>query len=129
MGFPAQSLVHRMDNKIYKLQVCSASHIATLGCCLVLQTPQSPMVRPYLYDQYSVDDYPLGTNAVVAVISYTVSRHTASCCSVSEVYPAQGYDMEDAMILNKASFERGFAHASVYKCEVGCLILFASYRY
>ena len=22
------------------------------------------------------------------------------------------------MILNKASFERGFAHASVYKCEV-----------
>ncbi len=26
--------------------------------------------------------------------------------------------MEDAMILNKASFERGFAHASVYKCEV-----------
>ena len=26
--------------------------------------------------------------------------------------------MEDAMILNKASFERGFAHASVYKTEV-----------
>lgn len=26
-----------------------------------------------------------------------------------------GYDMEDAMILNKASFERGMAHASVYK--------------
>ena len=28
--------------------------------------------------------------------------------------------MEDAMILNKASFERGFAHASVYKTEVMC---------
>ena len=27
--------------------------------------------------------------------------------------------MEDAMILNKASFERGFAHATVYKSEVG----------
>ena len=26
--------------------------------------------------------------------------------------------MEDAMILNKASFERGFAHATVYKSEV-----------
>lgn len=25
------------------------------------------------------------------------------------------YDLEDAMILNKSSFERGFAHASVYK--------------
>ena len=85
------------------------------------------MVRPYLYDQYSVDDYPLGTNAVVAVISYTVSRHTViwcvlNACQYQRVCPAQGYDMEDAMILNKASFERGFAHASVYKCEVGRLL-------
>ena len=29
----------------------------------------------------------------------------------------QGYDMEDAMILNKSSFERGFGHGSVYKSE------------
>jgi DNA-directed RNA polymerase beta subunit len=28
--------------------------------------------------------------------------------------------MEDAMILNKGSYERGFAHASVYKTKV-CL--------
>ena len=35
---------------------------------------------------------------------------------------AQGYDMEDAMILNKASVERGLAHASVYKSEV-CIII------
>ena len=26
--------------------------------------------------------------------------------------------MEDAMVLNKASYERGFAHGSVYKSEV-----------
>jgi DNA-directed RNA polymerase I subunit RPA2 len=29
-----------------------------------------------------------------------------------------GYDMEDAMILNKSSYERGFGHASVYKTFV-----------
>ena len=29
-----------------------------------------------------------------------------------------GYDMEDAMIINKASFERGFGHASVYKTHM-----------
>ena len=33
--------------------------------------------------------------------------------------------MEDAMILNRASFQRGFAHATVYKSEVYCIdILF-----
>ena len=32
------------------------------------------------------------------------------------VLPA-GYDMEDAMILNKSSVERGFAHAYLYKTE------------
>jgi DNA-directed RNA polymerase I subunit RPA2 len=45
-----------------------------------------------------MDEYPNGTNAVVAVLNYT------------------GFDMEDAMILNKSSYERGFTrHASVYK--------------
>jgi len=28
--------------------------------------------------------------------------------------------MEDAMVLNKASVERGFAHGSIYKGRVGC---------
>ena len=46
---------------------------------------------------YAFCDYPSGTNAVVAVISYT------------------GYDMEDAMILNKSSYERGFGHGCIYK--------------
>ncbi|XP_052801585.1 DNA-directed RNA polymerase I subunit RPA2-like [Mya arenaria] len=83
MGVPTHTLQYRNDNKVYKLQ-----------------TPQTPMVRPRKYDEYDMDNYPLGTNAVVAVISYT------------------GYDMEDAMVINKASFERGFGHASVYKTEM-----------
>ena len=44
-----------------------------------------------------MDEYSQGTNAVVCVISYT------------------GYDMEDAMIINKAAFERGFGYGSMYK--------------
>uniref|UniRef100_A0A8C3WA75 DNA-directed RNA polymerase n=1 Tax=Catagonus wagneri TaxID=51154 RepID=A0A8C3WA75_9CETA len=82
MGFPLLTFKDRSDNKLYRLQ-----------------TPQSPLVRPYMYDYYDMDNYPVGTNAIVAVISYT------------------GYDMEDAMIVNKASWERGFAHGSVYKSE------------
>ncbi|XP_020616310.1 DNA-directed RNA polymerase I subunit RPA2-like isoform X2 [Orbicella faveolata] len=87
MGTPAQALKHRGDNKLYRIQ-----------------TPQSPLVRPAAHDELSIDNYALGTNAVVAVISYT------------------GYDMEDAMILNKASFERGFAHGTVIKCEIVDLV-------
>ncbi|KRX26223.1 DNA-directed RNA polymerase I subunit RPA2 [Trichinella nelsoni] len=82
MGTPVHSLVHRTDNKMY-----------------CLRTPQSPLVKTESYDAYAIDNYPLGTNAIVAVISYT------------------GYDMEDAMIINKASVERGFAHACIYKTE------------
>ncbi|XP_041365759.1 DNA-directed RNA polymerase I subunit RPA2-like [Gigantopelta aegis] len=83
LGTPCHALQHRGDNKLYRIQ-----------------TPQSPITRPVSHDVYQVDNYPLGTNAVVAVISYT------------------GYDMEDAMVINKGSLERGFAHASVYKTEI-----------
>ncbi|OQR94074.1 DNA-directed RNA polymerase I subunit RPA2 [Thraustotheca clavata] len=80
MGTPAHSIVHRTDNKMYRIQ-----------------SPQAPIVHNERLREYELDEYPLGTNAVVAVISYT------------------GFDMEDAMILNKSSYERGFGHASVYK--------------
>ena len=57
MGTPMYAYDYRTDNKLYRIR-----------------TPQSPLVRPKLYDVYNVDEYPLGTNAIVAVISYTVSR-------------------------------------------------------
>ena len=75
MGFPLQAFLNRSDNKLYRLQ-----------------TPQSPLVRPVMYDHYNVDEYPIGTNAIVAVISYT------------------GYDMEDAMVRNPPFLESGFPH-------------------
>ena len=83
MGTPSTNINHRTDNKLYRIQ-----------------SPQTPVVRPFLHSKYSFDDYPNGTNAIVAVISYT------------------GYDMEDAMILNKSSHERGFGYGSVYKSAI-----------
>ena len=61
-----------------------------------IQNPQKPIVQNSTHDLYKSSDYPAGANAVVAVISYT------------------GYDMEDACIISKSSYERGFGHASVY---------------
>lgn len=43
------------------------------------QTPQAPLVRNERYNDYGVDEWPLGTNAVVAVISYTVSLKLKFC--------------------------------------------------
>ena len=34
---------------------------------------------------------------------------------VKDVHSISGYDMEDAMIINRASIERGFAYGTVYK--------------
>ncbi|KAK0529859.1 hypothetical protein OC842_004106 [Tilletia horrida] len=82
MGTPSTALNHRTDNKLYRIQ-----------------NPQTPVVRPKLHSKYGFDHFPNGTNAIVAVISYT------------------GYDMEDAMILNKSAHERGFGYGTVYKSE------------
>lgn len=56
-----------------------------------------PAVKCGGYEDYGLCDYPSGVNAVVAVISYT------------------GYDMEDAMIVCKSSYERGLGHGVIYK--------------
>lgn len=82
MGTPGTALRYRSDNKMYRLQ-----------------TGQTPVVRSPLYSEYGLDNFPNGTNAIVAVISYT------------------GYDMDDAMILNKSAHERGFSHGTIYKTE------------
>lgn len=78
-----QAYSHRTDTKLYRLH-----------------TPQRPLARTRAYDELCMDEYPQGTNMVVAVAAYT------------------GYDMEDAMILNKSAVERGLAHGSLYKTEM-----------
>ena len=83
MGTPGSAMQYRTDNKTY-----------------LLQTGQTPVVRPPLYNQYGLDNFPNGMNAVVAVISYT------------------GYDMDDAMIINKSAHERGFADGVIFKTKV-----------
>ncbi|XP_001606574.2 DNA-directed RNA polymerase I subunit RPA2 [Nasonia vitripennis] len=82
MGTPCLTWQQQAETKLYRLQ-----------------TPSTPLFRPVHHDNINLDEFAMGTNAIVAVISYT------------------GYDMEDAMIINKSAYERGFAHGMIYKSE------------
>lgn len=59
--------------------------------------PQAPMVKSKTIELTNFDKLPAGQNATIAVMSYS------------------GYDIEDALILNKASIDRGFGRCLVYK--------------
>ncbi|ODQ80571.1 hypothetical protein BABINDRAFT_160834 [Babjeviella inositovora NRRL Y-12698] len=59
--------------------------------------PQQPMVKTKTIELIDYDKLPAGQNATVAVMSYS------------------GYDIEDALVLNKASLDRGFGRCQVLK--------------
>ncbi|KAI9673312.1 MAG: DNA-directed RNA polymerase III core subunit ret1 [Trizodia sp. TS-e1964] len=59
--------------------------------------PQQPMVKTRTIELIKYDKLPAGQNAVVAVMSYS------------------GYDIEDALVLNKASCDRGFGRCQVFR--------------
>lgn len=63
----------------------------------LLVYPQQPMVKSKTLEFINFDKVPAGHNATVAVMSYS------------------GYDIEDALILNKYSLDRGFGRCIVTK--------------
>jgi len=56
-----------------------------------------PMVKSRTIELINFEEMPAGQNAIVAVMSYS------------------GYDIEDAIILNRASLDRGYARCLVYR--------------
>jgi DNA-directed RNA polymerase subunit B len=61
----------------------------------ILHYPQRPIVRSFIYDTLNV--HPAGQNAIVAVMTH------------------EGYNMEDALILNQGSVDRGFGRSTYYR--------------
>jgi len=66
----------------------------------LLHTPQTPIVRTMMHDIYGDKRHPSGQNIVVAVMSY------------------DGYNMEDAIVINQGSVDRGFARSTYYRPSV-----------
>lgn len=63
----------------------------------LLYTPQVPVVQSIMHETSSYQIHPSGQNIIVAVMSY------------------EGYNMEDAIIINKGSINRGFGRSSYYR--------------
>ena len=61
----------------------------------ILQYPQKPIVQSFVYD--TLESYPAGQNLTVAVMPY------------------EGYNMEDALIFNKGSLDRGVGRSFYFR--------------
>ncbi|ULT99696.1 hypothetical protein L3Y34_000764 [Caenorhabditis briggsae] len=59
--------------------------------------PQRPLVKSKTIELTNFEKLPAGANGIIAVMSYS------------------GYDIEDALVLNKASLDRGYGRCLVYK--------------
>ena len=70
--------------------------------------PMRPMVKSRTIELINFEEMPAGQNAIVAVMSYS------------------GYDIEDAIILNRASLDRGYGRCLVYRNQKSTMKRYAN---
>ena len=78
------------------LGIYSANYLCRLDTDVsILQYPQKPIVRSFVYD--ALDIYPAGQNLIVGIMTY------------------EGYNMEDALVLNKGGVDRGVGRSFYFR--------------
>ncbi len=66
----------------------------------LLHYPQVPVVKTIMHDISDYEKHPAGQNLVIAIMSY------------------KGYNMEDSIILNKGSIERGLGRSTYFRPSI-----------
>jgi DNA-directed RNA polymerase subunit B len=93
---PGQRLIKGGKTLKQSLGIYAANYLVRLDTDVsILHYPQKPLVRSFIYDTLEV--YPSGQNIVVAIT------------------PFEGYNMEDAVVLNRASVERGMGRSTYFR--------------
>ena len=78
------------------LGIYAANYLCRLDTDVsILQYPQKPVVRSFMYD--TLNTYPAGQNLIVAIMTY------------------EGYNMEDSLVLNKGSVDRGVGRSFYFR--------------
>ncbi len=63
----------------------------------VLHNPERPLVKSFMHDVLEYDNHPAGQNVTIALMSF------------------EGYNMEDSIILNGGSVQRGLARSTYFR--------------
>lgn len=66
----------------------------------LLHTPQVPIVKTIMHDISKYESHPSGQNVIVAIMSY------------------DGYNMDDALVINRASIDRGLSRSTYFRPTV-----------
>ena len=66
----------------------------------MLHYPQMPLVQSVMHDVSNYNKHPSGQNMVVAIMSY------------------KGYNVDDAVVLNRASIDRGLGRSTYYRPSI-----------
>ena len=93
---PGSRLIKGGKTLKQSLGIYAANYLVRLDTDVsILHYPQKPLVRSFVYDTLEV--YPAGQNIVVAVM------------------PFEGYNMEDAVVLSRASVDRGMGRSTYFR--------------
>jgi DNA-directed RNA polymerase subunit B' len=85
-------------NQKHALGLYAANYLVRMDMDVnLLETAQAPITQTVMHNISDYDKHPAGQNMVVAVMSY------------------KGYNMEDAIIINKSSIERGLARSQYFR--------------